>query len=804
MLTTCAVLSLLVGNATAIGPYSGVSLDTLTDTPMLVREDIMAAAGEELLKHGEGMQVEERDGETVVVTQEGFFLGFEADLAAGEYGFFVEAMGTTRGNDSYWLEVDGERTDVPFTIPVDVMGERIMRLSVTEKGPHRIRLVLREGPGSVLKRACLVSTSLKMPRPPMREELLGKHPRLLFTAQDLDALRARLEDERVRRFYSPPGILTRKPPEFQPGKRNGGRFRGLGSYALGYVLKPDEEQLAAIVEWLEMATTYPHVGVDLDAEYFIEGVALTYDWLYEHIPEDLRGRVRDTIARQCKRVFKASLGGRTGGGLSFQQNHYWFAHLSLALGAAAICGEVPEAEEWLAWAWDRYERIALSFGPDGGFHEGPSYWDFSMPTLYLYTDLYEWCTGLRAPSLDKGLSGQAEFRLHHMFPGLTASAPLEDSRVPQGTPATRLLLWEAKRFHDPVAMGIAELLNRGPSTDRFNLLWLDETLESQDARQEVAPAKRYADIETVFARTSWEDDATSAAFVCRPMGGHMYAELCKRYAIGGTGHNHPEQNHFILFGRGELLADDPGYTYEKLTRNHNTVLVDGKGQYGDGEMWPRPNPGRAHITHFATEGDVTIVTGDATLAYPPELGLTRFERTFVLAGRDLVVVYDRLAAKEARTFSWLLHHRGTIAEGEHKWTIVRGNAQLVVAPVAPEAFAGEMSTYRPQYVHPTRDLTPKKDPDINLLELKATPATQATFLVPLVIGDAGSAAPEVKHVRGEACDGVQVGEILVMFNRGEGEMTVKLPWGEEMSTEARALVARVADGERQVVTCAAP
>ncbi len=789
----------MILGALAVGPFSGVDLSNLTATPMLVRETVFEAAGEQLLAVGEGMTLEERDGQQVAVTGEGFFIEFEAELPPGKYGLAATASAPGRGSDSYWLEVDGEQLERPIVPPVGAMDERSIAANVTEAGKHTFRLILREAPGSVLQRIELYAAKTKTPMPPMREDLIGKHPRIFFTAQDLEAMRARLNDERVQRFYQPTGVLTREPAAFEPGKRNGGRYRSLGNYALSYLLEPSEEKLEGIIPWLEMATTYPHCGVDLDAEYYMEGLALTYDWLYEDIPDDLRVGVREAIARQARQVYDASLHGRTGGGLSFQQNHYWFAHLSLALGAAAICGEVPEAEQWLAWAWDRFERIALSFSPDGGFHEGPAYWNFSMPTLYMYTGLYEWCTGLRIPAGDEGLTGQAEFIFHHLYPGLARSAALEDTTTRIGRPPVRLLLWEARRFEDSLPQGMAELLSGGPSSSAFNFLWLDEKVQGADPLEALPLARYYPDIETAFARTSWEDDATHVAFVSRPLGGHKWAELCDKLGLGGTGHNHPEQNHFILFGRGEVLAADPGYTYEKMTRNHNTVLVDGQGQYGDGEMWPRPKPGRAHITQFVTDADVTIVTGDATSAYPEELGLTRFERTVVLAGRDLVVVYDRLATEEPRTFSWLLHHYGELGQAEKGWTITRNGAQVAVLPFLPHECEAEASTYRPEYIHSTRDLTPKEDPDINLLEMNAGPATEMTFLVPLLIGGAGEELPESWDVSAETCDALRIGDTVVAFNCGDGTMIVPMPWEEKMETEAAVLVARVHDGERQVV-----
>ncbi len=315
-------------------------------------------------------------------------------------------------------------------------------------------------------------------------------------------MRARLHNKTVQQYYQPAGPLKSDPPRFKPDERNGGPFRNLPAYALSHILAPEQEKFDRLMVWLEMAATYPHVGADLDAEYFMEGIALTYDWLYDDLPESLRADVRELLCRQAQHVYELSLNGRTGGGLSFQQNHYWFAHLSLVLAAAAVYGEVPQARQWLAWTWDRCERIFTTFSPDGGFHEGPAYWDYSMPTLYMLVDLYEQLTGLRVPSADQGLPGQAVFRLHHMYPGMERTAPLEDTTINKVRPPTQLLLWEAKRYQDPVVMGIAKMLNPGPLGHAFHFLWLDEDVQPQEPTGVVPVAQYYPDIETAFARTS--------------------------------------------------------------------------------------------------------------------------------------------------------------------------------------------------------------------------------------------------------------------------------------------------------------
>ncbi|MGD9494714.1 MAG: DUF4962 domain-containing protein [Armatimonadota bacterium] len=789
----------LMAVALVLGPFSGVDYERLLETPILGSEALLSLSAAELAEHGQGMTVEQRDGEPVMVTGEGFFLEFTLDLQPGMYSLRLECSAPGSGSDSLWLVVDGERQAQPILPPVGPIAERSGGFGITEGGAHKVRLELREAPGATIRRLSLRRNTLVIPQEPMLAELAGQHPRLYFTADDIPAMRARLQDPRVRRYYEPASVLTRTPPAFDPNGRNGGAFRSLPNTALSYVLEPTPEKLAGIITWLEMATTYPHCGVDLDAEYFMEGVALTYDWLYHDLPPDLRARLRDTIVRQVTEVYNASLVGHAGGQLNFQQNHYWYSHLALILGAAAVYGEVPEAREWLAWGWDRAERIFLTFSSDGAFHEGPAYWDFSMPTLYMLVDLYERCTGLTVPWADAGLRGQAVFRFHHMYPGMRHSATLEDTTVPGGRPPVRLLLWEAKRFEDPVAQGIADLLNPGPAGIAFNFLWLDEGVPPGDPRADVPTAQYYPDVETAFARTSWADDATWVALVSRPLGGHFWAEMCERYGLSGTGHNHPEQGHFMIFGRGEVLAHDPGYTYEKKTRNHNTILVDGQGQYGDGEMWPGPKPGRASMTGFVSEGPVTIMAADPCSAYPPELGLTRFERTLALAGEELVVVCDRLAAEQPRTFSWLLHHIGEVEAAGNACRITRRGAQLSLVALQPAQLALKTERYLPQYVHPTRDHTPDEDAEIGLVALEAGPVAQTTFLVPMVIGAAGDALPPIEAIGGEGWDGVRVGETVVAF-RGDGaEMVVPLPWGETHTTGARAVVAMVRDGERLTV-----
>jgi len=757
----CLLLTIL---APPVGAYSGVSVDNLLDTPILKSQPVVELQGEALQQASKALtRADDR-----FQAGDGFELALPAHLQPGRYVLVVECEATSVGNDSFWVEVDGERDTRPMTLPRDRIGEARAGVVIEQAGPHTIRLVLREGSGVYLERVALTQVTVDGGRPAMVAERAA-HPRMLFTAADIPMLRERAATPLGQLSFQLSSASQPKPPAYDPQKRSAGSYRALASIAFSEVLDPQPKRMETIVRWVEEALTFETWGIgssadiDLDAEYMMEGLAFTYDWLHDRLPPELRDRLRDNLAHHCEVLYSASLAGRTGGGHSFQQNHFWFAHLALAMGAAAIHGEDPRAEEWLAWAWDRFERVFLTLGDDGGFHEGPGYYDFSMPTLFNMIDLYEQLSGLPIPYGDEGLAKSAAFRFHHLVPGLGETVPLEDTKLHHRLPARWVFAWLASRYDDPVAQGMVSRLTEAPNSHYRHLLAIDPDLAPVDPTTRLPLAAAYDDVDTAFARSSWDDDATMLAFVARPMGGEKYAELCRRYRIEGTGHNHPEQNHFVLWSHGELLATDPGYTYEKKTANHNTVLVDAQGQYGDGEMWPRANPGQADIIGFTTDGDVTIMTGEAAGSYPAELGLKRFERTICLVGRDLVIIRDRLLADQPRTFQWRQIFQGEGAARPDGATIAVGDAQAVIHAAMPAESAVAITERTPQFVHPTRDHTPENSL-FQVLELTSPKTAEATFLVVEQLGAKGDAAAAPDIERTAEQDSVRVGGTTVVFS----------------------------------------
>jgi len=128
----------------------------------------------------------------------------------------------------------------------------------------------------------------------------------------------------------------------------------------------------------------------------------------------------------------------------------------------------------------------------------------------------------------------------------------------------------------------------------------------------------------------------------------------------GPGHAHPDINSFAIFARGQWLAVDPGYSQIKDTRDHNTVVVNGRGQAGEGGKWldywafQQRLPAPA-VRYLESTRAYEAVLGDAGGIYVDEARLRRFRRQVLFLRPDVFVIADDLEAEGPSRFEWLLH-----------------------------------------------------------------------------------------------------------------------------------------------------
>jgi len=134
--------------------------------------------------------------------------------------------------------------------------------------------------------------------------------------------------------------------------------------------------------------------------------------------------------------------------------------------------------------------------------------------------------------------------------------------------------------------------------------------------------------------------------------------IFKSSPFGTQSHGNEANNSFVLWAYGERLLVRSGH-YDSYgsahhsnwvwsTRSVNNITVNGRGQ------GKRTANARGEIFAFKTTPSMDIVAGEAGQAYEDGI-LNRFTRTILFVKPELVVVYDRLEAKEPSHFEYWLH-----------------------------------------------------------------------------------------------------------------------------------------------------
>ncbi len=476
---------------------------------------------------------------------------------------------------------------------------------------------------------------------------------------------------------------------------------------------------------------------DLEIAESVYACALAYDWL----PDDLSARERE------------SLGGIIREGAAALQNEVWrYPPLNnhrvvdaacLGIAGLACYGDLPGAGDWIRRGGRELELAARHFTDDGISPEGLGYATYVLEYLLKYYAAAE-------PLLDTppvAVAWQKAFPTAFMHQALPPGRWRPDNLAlsfgdsPRGAwygpgyLAARL----AARYNDPLARWIAAACRAKGTDPPESAAWLDP-LWSGSAGPLTPPGQlpiwsHLANWGLYLARDSWDDDATLLGFACSPAGGRKLRR--GGFAYPGLGHSQPEAASFVLFSRGEHLIAHPGPTTKKLTADHNTILVNGRGQLGEGEEWflgrglfyrsNTPDLIRAEHTER-----YDYVVGDASAAYDPR-DLRRFVRHLMWLRPRVICLLDELAADRASSFEWLLHTEGTVEPlDERSVRITRGRASLLVRFLWP---ADVTLTWR------TEDVAGASVPwGLSRWQtLRARPAgnrTETRFLVLLLPGDA--------------------------------------------------------------------
>jgi len=555
-------------------------------------------------------------------------------------------------------------------------------------------------------------TSQDWKRPEKLDYFIGVHPRLLLTKDWVRSLKNKITTTHKglwQNVKSKADSYIGNPPlsDYSDQKEMRSTGRGIPWQALAYMLTGDTIYFECAKRWILALCKYPRWGNNrsLAAGECLFGVSIGYDWLYNCFTSDERKIIREKLIYQAEAMISKPPVHHN----RWLANHNHIEHNGLAAAGLVLYDEVPQAIDWIRQADLVFRTMFKVASHDGSSTEGHQYWAYSMDSILKFAEI---ARDLMEENFYQNpwLKNAAYFIISSTIPNFNYKNSVMsygDSFRDYGSNygyagPTHILYRLAAEYNNGYTQWLASRMTQqnisiGDYYSWCNLLWYDENVKPKFI-SDLHKFWYFEDTGWITTRSSWDEDAILIGFKCGPFHGHKvqpYYEIQvdenwpKFHRIIG-GHGHPDVNSFQIYAYGKWLAIDPGYEKPKRTRNHNTILVNGIGQLGEGKRWfdresVMTAKASSAIIRAESYNDYDYIIGDAGNIYPDSLGLKKFYRHLLFIKPDFIVIIDELVVNSPTNFQWLLNSEAGLEIHSDKYCLIKnGNVFMDVHFLLPE------------------------------------------------------------------------------------------------------------------------
>jgi uncharacterized protein (TIGR03437 family) len=512
----------------------------------------------------------------------------------------------------------------------------------------------------------------------------GVRPRLMMDAKKLADIRAGLNTtyaamwKRVSgqialiRSMTPPAYTVSGTNDLQLWQRD--NADAMIYLAFVYLATGDPSYLSDCLKWVGASCSYPAWGTggelnnNLAAGHQLFGLAIVYDWLHDVLDSSTLSTVRQTLIARAPYMYNAALNPATEWARAYVNSHFTTEITGLFAAALTLFddpGVGAQALQWIDPCRTKMQTSESFLWPDGASLEGLTYWDYDIEyKLKFYT--------MSQMLLNEGPTSPyfAQAPWYRIY--LTAPYNTWNYQTPNHMDLGDCSreMWYGPSPHirqlgaltkNPYAQWYADnMASKG--VDRYNenwlnFMWYDSTLPAQSPVG--LPTMRYFNnMGIVASRSDWSGSESIVTFKSGPPCG-LSAIQQANYDMG-SGHAHPDANHFLLFGNNEFLVRDDGYLSLKKTENHNTLLVNGQGQMGEGSEFFVLDPyllakTYASILKAESHGNLDYFVGEAAPAYPASSGVRQFTRHILYLKPSAVIVFDDIQLAQSSPMELRFH-----------------------------------------------------------------------------------------------------------------------------------------------------
>ncbi|MFC1716768.1 DUF4962 domain-containing protein [Candidatus Poribacteria bacterium] len=518
-------------------------------------------------------------------------------------------------------------------------------------------------------------------------KFLKGHPRLCFNDENWEQIKA-LKDtnDECREIYESAIRIAESTLKKEwwdnfpkDDKKLGGYMaigRDLTYVALAYRFTRDpryagfKERLLTMAAWPKGGYSSPEGAGAQDKweTHLTEYFGLMLDWLWDDFTESQRKVVIDSLNWRIEHTINSFAwhrknGKRMGiGSVATLCSSHPFENLMTTIpGCIAIYEHSEVARLGLNLGINYLIGVTNGFGMDEGWNEGlgygngkmkwlmdaVSYCNTTFPDLHLeknplLADLGDFFCRVTPVGMQHGSWGNRGFN----YKDWTAGRMCNMRRLAYIVGDGRFLT----NFYNS-----QEALGRSDSSAFTFHHWIEYVLPFYYERPEQKLEDEYTKLFKIAgwvtassqAPSSYEayKDSVGITFHSRPAGGYSHAFW--------------SDNSFDIYAYGEVIAHGGGSTMNRDrhandSMSHNTVLVDGIGQYQD-RVYRQKRAG--HISAFKKGEDYVYWVGDATNAYQKVPYLKRFLRHVLFVKDRYFVIFDDLAVSKDHPskFQWLYH-----------------------------------------------------------------------------------------------------------------------------------------------------
>lgn len=500
----------------------------------------------------------------------------------------------------------------------------------------------------------------------VKAKMGGAHPRIMATAEDFARIRKEVKtDPHMKQWLADltetaDQIVATElgtPPVSSDWSKGNVMRDDIENVAMMYQITGDKKYAECVKAYLLYACNITQWGPAqfLDVVEIATGIAIGYDWIYEYLTPEERQTISSNIVSKALEPGLATYRLDAAGAWPTRDTNWNIVcNGGLMTCALAVADESPSvAAETIEWSMRGVEYMMWQYAPEGGWHEGVTYWDYTDEFMVYFT-----ASLLSASGSEYGMYYNTQGMRntgYHLFDmtGPVTIFNIHDANEQELEPER--MFFHADHMDDNTLARLTLLSKKNTKGDALDLLFY-KPAKMKNCESAPLPSLdgSYEAVAITTMRSDWEEPNA------------VYAALHGGYNLDT--HGQIDAGDFVLDAMGKRWVCDPGKESYSLPNYWNyTGNGTGRGSYytvrAEGNNTIVVNPGvsegqvmdaTAPLVDFESKAQGGYGVIDMTEVLQPYV--TSAKRGLMLYdNRSKVLLQDELNLRGEYNVLWFVH-----------------------------------------------------------------------------------------------------------------------------------------------------